>query len=234
MLTINFNRRGKKNLQLISNLALFSSLFSLHDDEAYYCKPGAMTTIKRSPGVNVLDNESTATHSGLARDLGTRAVPWRKRHSLHQNLPDLKRAGISTWREFCSYCFLSQPSHQLCDLFPHFLGHKCPKSRNNTCFGASRSPLTFKQLMLRSWPVSKGMESIKSSLSFLVSPNLTSSGSGIPHSPMEKWTMSWTSTCLGDSNLPLQESVCSPQLLALNSRVRYNVRKGDGYKRKGS
>lgn len=196
-----------------------------------------MTTIKRSPGVNALDSESTATHSGLARDLGARAVPWRKRHSLHQNrpsLPDLKRAGISTWREFGSYCFLSQPSHQLCDLFSHFLGRECPESRNYTCFSASRSPLTFKQLMLRSWSVSKGTESIKSNLSFLGSPKLTSSGSGIRRSPMEKWTRSWTSTCLGGRNLPLQESVCSPQLLALNSRVRYNVRKGDGYKRKGS
>lgn len=145
-LTINLNRK-KKNLQLISNLALFSSLFSLHSDAAYFCKPGAMTTIKRSPGVNALDSESATTHSGLARDPGTRAVHWRKRQSWKQNWQSptgLKIAGISTWRHFHSYRFLSQPSHQLCDIFSHFLGHNCPKSRSHICFGPSHSPLTFK------------------------------------------------------------------------------------------
>lgn len=134
-LTINLNRK-EKNLQLISNLALFSSLFSLHYDEAYFCKLGAMTTIKSSPEANALDGESATTRAGLARDPGTQAVHQRQRQSLHQHRQSpsgLKRAGISTWRHFHSYCFLSHPSHQLWDVLPHFLGHKCPKSRSHIC-----------------------------------------------------------------------------------------------------
>lgn len=129
-----------------------------------------MTKIKRSPEANALDGKSATTRAGLARDPGTQAV--HRRHQHRQSPSGLKRAGISTWRHFHSYCFLSHPSHQLWDVLPHFLGHKCPKSRSHICLVHHMVHCPSNSRGSRHWSGNEWLDGIKSSLSSLTTLNL--------------------------------------------------------------